>query len=121
MLTYILRRILTMIPTLLVISERCPNFCREMKGFKKKTTRVGGKDVVTDEGNRKGMVHTCEVAEYGAAHGLAYVAPPKRRVHRTIFDFIMDGEKDRAKVRAGKKHGQARDHISFGPQGSNPE
>lgn len=47
-------------PKLLVNVERCPNFCREMIYFKKKTVRIGGRDVTTDEGNRRSDTHLVE-------------------------------------------------------------
>lgn len=45
---------------LLVNSQACPNYCREMEGFMKKFVDQGGVRVVVDEGNRRHATHLVE-------------------------------------------------------------
>lgn len=63
-------------PKLLVCCEKCPNFVREMKGFKKKRIKTAAGLYTTDEGDRRFNTHAVESVEYLVAHGLPYVAPP---------------------------------------------
>jgi hypothetical protein len=105
-------------PTFLVNVERCPNTCREIKGFRKLMTRVGGREVVTDKGNRRAGVHCVEVCEYGAAHGLAYVVPPRKVVIvKSLADQIREGRRRRDLRRRLRQSNFQERNINLGPQG----
>lgn len=102
----------------LVNAERCPNFVREIQNFKKKTVKIAGRDVSTDDANRRGPVHLIECVEYGAAHGLPYVKPKQRVVtdEMTSVDWILEGRRLR-EAQAQANSPQDKNFISLGPQG----
>lgn len=104
-------------PTLLIVVENCPNTCREMIGFRKLTTKIGGREVVTDKGNRKANVHTAECLEYFAAHGLPYVKPPMKVAPQlSMAEEIRIGRARRARQRSAR-FGASAFRINLGPQG----
>lgn len=55
----------------------CPNLLREMKRYRKKTTRVNGQVYVTDEPYTRGDVHAVQSLEYLCAYEPRYHKPPK--------------------------------------------
>ncbi len=103
---------------LLVVTQRCPNFVREMERFKKKTVKVGGQDVPTDEGNRRANTHLVECAEYLAAHGCVYVKPKTPSKPTSVVKLILQGRKRRAQQRAANNYDPTRNSRSLGPRGS---
>lgn len=104
-------------PTFLVNVERCPNFVREIQNFKKKMVKQGGREIATDDANRRGACHLVEVVEYGAAHGMPYIKPKKRFTNKTtVADLIMAGRKMRQEYRDANTP-QQDNYISLGPQG----
>jgi len=60
-----------------VLESGCPNFLREIKRYRKKTTTVNGQVYVTDEPQTRGEVHACQAAEYMCAYEPKYHKPPK--------------------------------------------
>ena len=98
---------------LLVVTQRCPNLCKEFNRFKKKT--ING--YITDEGNRRGNCHAIETLEYAAAHGLKYVKPKSNVKNISKVKFIIDGRKKRRSERKAKSQGQGAGTITLGPQG----
>jgi hypothetical protein len=48
----------------LVNIEKCPNFVREIQNFRKKQIKMAGREYSSDDANRRGPVHMCEVLEY---------------------------------------------------------
>ena len=60
-----------------VLEGGCPNFLREIKRYRKKTTTVNGQVYVTDEPQTRGEVHACQAAEYMCAYEPKYHKPPK--------------------------------------------
>jgi hypothetical protein len=62
-------------PTLLVNMDACPNLVSEIKGFRKKVIRQVGREIVTDDGNRK-ATHAVEALEQAVGYGCPYVRPP---------------------------------------------
>lgn len=105
-------------PTLLIVVDKCPNTCREISRFRKLTVRQGGRDIVTDKGNRRAATHAVECTEYAAAHGLAYIRPPMRiKPLSDVTDEIREGRRLRElkrRMREGRASGR---HIDLGPRG----
>lgn len=101
----------------LICSERCPNTCREMRNFKKKTVQHAGQTVTLDEGNRRANTHTCECLEYAAAHGCKYVKPKGSRKASSWVDRVIAGREERARRRAAKSMGSGTTYRNLGPQG----
>jgi len=102
---------------LLVITELCPNLCREFSRFKKKI--VNG--YVQDEGNRRANSHAVETLEYAVAHGMKYVRPVSMVVKKSRVAQILEQRKLRERqsrmnhmVRGG---GPASSYINLGPTG----
>lgn len=88
-------------PTLFVDTKRCPNICRNFDRFIKK--EVNG--VVTDVSDRSGKIahdHT-DCLEYGAAHGLNYVAPPVPQRAKTHAEMILEGIQKRKQAAIARK------------------
>lgn len=83
-------------PKFMIVAKRCPHTCRSIRNFKKRTTRVQGKDVAIDEGNRRGDVHNVECCEYGAAHGLPYIKPPVKRRSSPVVERVLAQRKKKA-------------------------
>jgi len=98
---------------LLVVTQRCPNLCKEFNRFKKKT--ING--YITDEGNRRGNCHAIETLEYAAAHGLKYVKPKTKRKVVSKVQYIIDGRKTRRSQKNAKNRGLSAGTINLGPQG----
>lgn len=63
-------------PTFLFDEQKCPNFLKEMKRFRKQ--RIAG--IVIDKGNRRSGTHLVECGEYAMAEQLEYHKPPSRRI-----------------------------------------
>lgn len=102
---------------LIVNTDQCPNFCREMETFKKKYVLNNGNRIILNEGNRRAGTHLVECAEYSAAHGCRYVAPPKSVSTKTWVERMLDDEKSR-KARFRVINGVGNDRtINLGPQG----
>ena len=62
-------------PSVFVVAGRCPNLCAELRNLRKTTARVGGRDLVQDERNKRQRQDTVHCLEYAAAHGMKYVKP----------------------------------------------
>ena len=105
-------------PKLMVVTFACPNFCREMERFKKKTTRIGGHDIPIDEANRRANCHLVECGEYGAAHGLPYVKPKQPAKSFSAVKWIKEQRKQRAQQRAARNFSPHRSSRSLGPRGN---
>jgi hypothetical protein len=105
-------------PTLLVWIQNCPNLTRELLRFKKKVVRVGGQDVPTDDGNRRGNTHAVEALEYLAAHGMPYVKPKRHVRTGGIVSRIKEERRRRAAKRAAQHMGEQSNHRSLGPRGA---
>lgn len=103
---------------LMIVVSRCPNLVREMNGFMKLTTRIGGRDVPTDKGNRRSNTHAVECLEYMAAHGALYVRPKDKVKKETHVDRVIRQRKEREAARRAKTTGRGRNTISLGPRGS---
>lgn len=89
---------------LMVVVDKCPNFVREMLRFRKKTMNVGGEVRILDEADRKkSPCHAVECGEYGAAHGLPYVAPPSRVISSSWLERVMKGRAARAARRKSQE------------------
>ena len=104
-------------PKMLVVTEKCPNLCREFSRFKKKV--VNG--YIQDEGNRRSNCHAIETLEYAVAHGLKYVKPKSNVVNKSRVAMILGERKRRASqsrmntvMRGG---GPASTYINLGPTG----
>lgn len=109
-------------PTLLINMDRCANLVKEILQFRKKMVKVAGKEVVSDEGNRKTAVHAVETLEYAAAHGLPYVAPPRRvAAFKTYADEIREGRKYREARRRARGQGMGDGNVNLGPRGGSEE
>lgn len=109
-------------PTVFINMDRCVNLVKELLQFRKKMVRVAGKEVVSDEGNRKTAVHAVETLEYAAAHGLPYVAPPRRvAVFKTYADEIREGRKYREARRRARGQGMGDGNVNLGPRGGSEE
>jgi hypothetical protein len=102
---------------LLIVMSRCPNLVREIERFRKKTVKLGGQDVATDEGNRRANTHAVETAEYAAAHGLPYFKPAAPRVNKSPVRMILEARKERAMQR-NMIHGKTKLVHYLGPRGS---
>lgn len=109
-------------PTLLINMDRCANLVKEILQFRKKMVKVAGKEIVSDEGNRKTAVHAVETLEYAAAHGLPYVAPPRRvAAFKTYADEIREGRKYREARRRARGQGMGDGNVNLGPRGGSEE
>lgn len=104
-------------PTFMVYVEKCPNFVREIQNFKKKTVRIAGREITTDDANRRGACHMVEVSEYGAAHGLPYVRPKRKVVSGGPVDWILKGREMRQAQREANGQGGNDKYINLGPTG----
>lgn len=101
-------------PKLLVSAARCPNFLAEIHRFKKKITNK----IVQDTGDRRVLTHGIECCEYGVAHGMPYIRPPRRVVVESFVERILKGRQYRAAARRASVFGSAFDpHVTLGPQG----
>jgi hypothetical protein len=67
-------------PEFLFDEQKCPNFLKEMKRFRK--LRVNG--IVIDKGNRRSGTHLVECGEYAMAEELEYHKPPSRRIVESL-------------------------------------
>jgi len=103
---------------LMIVVARCPNLVREMNGFLKLTTRIGGREVPTDKGNRRSNTHAVECLEYMAAFGAVYVLPKEKKRKETHVDRVIKERKQREAARRAKGLGRGRNTISLGPRGS---
>jgi hypothetical protein len=104
-------------PKMLIVTEKCPNLCREFSRFKKKI--VNG--YVQDEGNRRANCHAIETLEYAVAHGLKYVKPKPNVVNKSRVAMIIAQRKRRSSQRRMNQMmrggGSASNYISLGPTG----
>lgn len=100
---------------LLVIPERCPEFCREMVRFRKKKLKIGGQATFIDEGERRTNTHAIEACEYGVAMGLPYVKPPRKRNEKTFYERVIEGRRARAARRRAKAENKG---IVLGARGA---
>lgn len=90
-------------PGFFVVSSACPNFCREMKHFKKKTIKVAGEKITTDTGDRRANTHLVECFEYFAADDAKYIRPPSTQVDDNYARRrIAERKTRRAAMRARK-------------------
>jgi len=62
-----------------VLDGACPNLLRELKRYRKKTSKIDGRVYVTDEPQTRGEVHACQALEYLCAYEPKYHTPPKVR------------------------------------------
>lgn len=106
-------------PTILIVNERCPNLVREMEHFKKKTVRVGTKDIPTDQGNRRANTHAIECLEYFAADGGEYVKPRNHAIQPAWVDRVLaqDAKNERRQRHMAAIFGGS-PSINLGPQGA---
>jgi hypothetical protein len=88
-----------------------------MKRARKKVVRMTGMDVVTDEINRKANVHLMECLEYLAAHGCAYVKPPRRVVQETFVDRVIKSRDQMRQQMRSSLAGAPSDRFTLGPTG----
>ena len=51
-------------PKLRLLAGKVPNLDRELRRYKKKTTNVGGVNIVTDEPNKRGEFHLVDCLRY---------------------------------------------------------
>jgi len=106
-------------PKLLIVAGTCPNLCWEMERFRKKTVKVGGKDIPTDDGNRRANTHAVECLEMAAADGCEYIKPRSKPIEAGWVDRVLAAREKRAAARsANVGFGQA-PFISLGPVGVN--
>jgi hypothetical protein len=89
-----------------------------MERFRKKTVRIGSKDVPTDDGNRRANTHAVECLEMAAADGLEYVKPRTHAIQPAWVDRVlaMDAKRATARSKVGALFGS--DSINLGPQGA---
>ena len=99
-------------PKLIVNAERCPNFIEEIRRFKKKIVNK----FIQDTGDRRVLTHAVECVEYGVAHGLPYIRPPRRVVAETFVERILRDRAWRAAARRARGIGFD-PHVTLGPQG----
>lgn len=106
-------------PTILIVSENCPNLCIEIERFRKKTVRIGGRDMPLDEGNRRANTHAVECLEMAAADGLEYVPRRSHSVEPSWVERVLALE---AKRNRNQRHMAATfggsPSINLGPQGA---
>lgn len=104
-------------PKMLVNVEHCPNLVREIQRFKKKTVKIGGADMVIDEGNRRMPCHATETAEYAAAHGLPYIKPSHKPSKESFVQRMIRERELRAKQREAKYGPERQNYINLGARG----
>lgn len=103
---------------LIVNPHSCHNLCTEMMNLTKKFIDQGGRKFVTDEKNPRQPSHLTDCAEYAAAHGCRYVAPPKSVSNKTWVERMLETEKARkARFRVMQGYG-GDDAIVLGPTGA---
>lgn len=103
---------------LLIVVSQCPNLVREMKKFKKKTTRMGGVEITLDEGQRRGDTHAIDCLEMMVASQMQYIKPKTNRKNDSYVDNVLRARKQREKARAAKSVGQVSSSVILGPRGS---
>lgn len=102
---------------LIVDIDACPNLCREIEAFRKKSVTQAGRKVILNEGNRRSGTHLCDCIEYAAAHGCKYVQPPKSVIQKTWVERHLEEEKAR-KARYRVINGMtAENTMTLGPRG----
>ena len=101
-------------PKLMIVAGKCPAFASEMEKFRKKTIRQRGKDLPTDEGDRRAGTHAIEAVEQSIAAGLPYVKPRPKAVHDFLKKPRLSFEQ---RCAAGQRAFAGRSYISLGPQG----
>lgn len=101
-------------PTMYIVLERCRNFVQEFSRFRRKVIN----NVVQDEGNRRGMCHAIETAEYAAAHGLPYVKPqPKRKPSSVVQRVLAERKARELRRRSSIFSPQKESGVTLGPSG----
>jgi hypothetical protein len=106
-------------PRLQVVVGRCPNFCNEIESFRKKTVRVGSRNVPTDEGNRRVNTHSIEAVEQALALGVKYCRPISKAIEGSLVDAELARERKREHERAMTAIAKGGNSgISLGPVGA---
>jgi hypothetical protein len=90
---------LTQKPKLRYMHEKCRMFEKSVKGFRKKTIRVGGATHVTDEPQTRGNTHLAQTAEYWAASKPVYSTPRKAKVLGSARARLMEKRKKKNRNR----------------------
>jgi hypothetical protein len=106
------------IPKLLVATQRCVNFVREMERFKKKQQKVGSQLVTLDDANRRANCHAVECCEYASANGLEYVKPNDTVVYNTWVRHVLRGREMRERQRRATSPTAGQRTISLAPRGT---
>jgi len=108
-------------PTLLFMPDKVPNLINEIKGFRKKVVRIKGRDIVTDQGDRRAHTHALEACEYLVAHGCPWVKPAIK-VSRlsTVVDRIR-AVNSRLRNLASRTEQGTMGGIVLGPRGIPPK
>lgn len=104
-------------PGLMVVQGKCPSFCSEMEKFRKKTVKQWGKDIPTDEGERRVGTHAIEAIEQAIGLDLQYVKPRSHSVNPSFMDRFMDFLDSQRRKASGVNPLTAKPGISLGPIG----
>ncbi len=79
-------------PKLRILNNACPNFEREIKKYRKKTSIVNGTRVITDVPNTKGECHAVQCLEYLVASEPRYIkpeeAPQASNMHPLVENYL---------------------------------
>jgi len=104
-------------PKLMVCMDRCPNLVNEITSFRKKVIKKAGRDIVTDEGDRRAYTHLVDCLEMGSAHHLSYVRPPKAKGKMSSADMVKASlRRFRNLYRASNSDSIS--GVNLGPRGS---
>lgn len=109
-------------PGFFVVAKNCPNFCREMRYFKKKRIKIANEWIVTEKGDRRANTHLVDCFEYFAAKGAFYEKPPSYRRNASYASKRLAERKTRQAARNARfseveKAMGGRQTVSFGPGG----
>jgi hypothetical protein len=104
------------LPKFFVVVQNCPNLCRELKNFKRKMAKVGKRDVVLDQGDRRSGTHAVECVEMLAAHGMPYVKPERKVVKVSSAERVLQMNQ-RFKNLHRSSIGATISGINLGPRG----
>jgi hypothetical protein len=86
------------VPHFMVVVGKCPGFVKEIEKFRKKVVKQWGKELATDEGDRRVGTHAIEAVEQALALGLEYVKPRDKAITSSIVQRIKQW-RERQKIK----------------------
>jgi hypothetical protein len=107
------------VPHFMVVVGKCPGFVKEIEKFRKKVVKQWGKELATDEGDRRVGTHAIEAVEQALALGLEYVKPRDKAITSSIVQRIKEWRERQKIKRRESQIVLGGGSISLGPVGVN--